>query len=332
MPESWTILRLLAWTTEFLKSHGSDTPRLDAEVLLAHARGCERIMLYAAFDEVVGDEQRAAFRELVKRRAAGEPVAYLVGQREFYSLALKVTPDVLIPRPETEFVVVAALDVLGRKGQEARGQGTGDRGQESGDRGQESGDPASTATTHHSPLTTHHPPPACPLVADVGTGSGAIAIAIAKHAPHCRVVAIDVSPAALAVARENAVAHAVDSQIEFVAGDLLAALTPARQFAVIASNPPYIAESELASLSATVRDYEPPQALIAGPQGTEIITRLIPQAAERLAAGGWLILEVSPHLAPRVIELVAADGRFEPALVTKDLAGLARVVRARRTA
>src|SRR5688572_11834330 len=112
MPESWTVLRLLTWTTEFLKSRGSESPRLDAEVLLAHARHCERIALYTAFDEVVSDETRADFRDLVKRRGEGTPVAYLVGKREFYSLNFHVTPDVLIPRPETEFVVVEALDAL----------------------------------------------------------------------------------------------------------------------------------------------------------------------------------------------------------------------------
>src|SRR5438874_5680708 len=114
MSESWTVLRLLSWTTEYLKSHGSHSPRLDAEVLLARARGCERIMLYTAFDQVVEDETRAKFRELVKRRADGAPVAYLVGSREFYSLSFRVTPDVLIPRPETEFVVVTLLDLVQR--------------------------------------------------------------------------------------------------------------------------------------------------------------------------------------------------------------------------
>src|SRR5437879_1327796 len=123
MPESWTVLRLLIWTTDYLKAHGSDSPRLEAEVLLAHARGCERIMLYTAFDEVVADEVRAKFRELVKRRAEGVPVAYLVGKREFYSLSFRVTPDVLIPRPETEFVVVAALDALKGSGFGVQGSG-----------------------------------------------------------------------------------------------------------------------------------------------------------------------------------------------------------------
>src|SRR5262245_54894920 len=166
MSESWTILRLLAWTTDYLKSHGSESPRLDAEVLLAHARGCERIMLYAAFDQVIDEAIRSKFRELVKRRAEGVPVAYLVGKREFYSLSFRVTPDVLIPRPETEFVVVAALDALKE---------------------------ISKSQVENQPL-----------VADVGTGSGAIAVAIAKHAPHAKTVATDISSAALAIAKENA--------------------------------------------------------------------------------------------------------------------------------
>src|SRR4051794_28785453 len=136
MSDTWTVLRLLTWTTDYLKSHGSENPRLDAEVLLAHARGCDRIMLYTAFDEVVAEDVRAKFRELVKRRAEGVPVAYLVGHREFFSLSFRVTPDVLIPRPETEFVVLTALDAI--KGSGFRVQGSGP-----------------------------------PLVADVGTGSGA---------------------------------------------------------------------------------------------------------------------------------------------------------------
>src|SRR5438105_1293168 len=124
MSEPWTVLRLLTWTTDYLKSHGSESPRLDAEVLLAHARGCERIMLYAAFDSIVDEATRATFRDLVKRRAEGVPVAYLVGKREFYSLSFRVTPDVLIPRPETEFLVVAAIDAL--KGSGFVVQGSGD--------------------------------------------------------------------------------------------------------------------------------------------------------------------------------------------------------------
>src|SRR6478736_6047569 len=135
MSESWTILRLLTWTTDYLKSHGSESPRLDAEVLLAHARGCERIMLYAAFDQIVDESIRATFRELVKKRAEGVPVAYLVGKREFYSLSFRVTPDVLIPRPETEFVVVAALDALKAGGPKSKVQSPTSEAEQTGDSG-----------------------------------------------------------------------------------------------------------------------------------------------------------------------------------------------------
>ncbi len=287
MSETWTILRLLTWTTDYLKSHGSDSPRLDAEVLLAHARGCERIMLYAAFDQIVDESVRAKFRELVERRAEGVPVAYLVGKREFYSLSFRVTTDVLIPRPETEFVVVAALDAL---------------------------------------KDIQNPP----RVADVGTGSGVIAVAIAKHASQAKIVATDISPAALAIARENAVMHQVADRIEFVEGDLLASLPAEPQFAIIASNPPYIGEGEISTLSASVINHEPRGALIAGPTGTEVIERLIPQAAERLLPGGWLILEISPLVADRVIQQITASGQFESPAVIKDLAGLPRVIKARR--
>jgi release factor glutamine methyltransferase len=295
MSESWTVLRLLTWTTDFLKSNGSESPRLDAEVLLAHARGCERIRLYTAFDEVVDDETRAKFRDLVKRRAAGEPVAYLVGTREFYSLSFRVNSDVLIPRPETEFVVVGALDAL--------------------------------KTFRNAECEMRNGEL---VVADVGTGSGAIAVAVAKHEPGVRVVATDISPAALAIAKQNAGVHGVAERIEFVEGDLLQSLPPKPRFAVIVSNPPYIGETEIGTLAGSVIDHEPRQALIAGPAGTEVIQRLIPQAAERLLPGGWLILEVSPIIANRVVELIAADGRFEPATITKDLANLPRVITARR--
>jgi release factor glutamine methyltransferase len=287
--EVWTVGRLLTWTTDYLKRSGAESPRLDAEVLLAQARGCQRIELYTAFEEVVSDEVRAAFRDLVKRRAEGTPVAYLVGRREFYSLSFRVTPDVLIPRPETEFLVIAALDEIKRLGPERELQ-----------------------------------------IADVGTGSGAIAVAIAKHAPHVRIAAIDISPAALAIARENAAAHGVAERMEFLTGDLLAALSAERIFDLIVSNPPYIGEQELPNVAREVKDHEPRHALIAGPTGTEVIARLIPQAAQRVPSGGALLLEISPQIERAVHDLIAADGRFEPPVTIKDLAQLPRVVRARR--
>jgi release factor glutamine methyltransferase len=139
-PETWTIGRLLTWTTDYLAKHGAENPRLDAEVLLATARGCERIMLYTAFAEVVSEDLRTKFRDLVKRRAAGVPVAYLVGKKEFYSLSFRVTPDVLIPRPETEHVVVAALEALGAGQARKSKSESPEANDETGDSGQATDD------------------------------------------------------------------------------------------------------------------------------------------------------------------------------------------------
>jgi release factor glutamine methyltransferase len=291
MPQSdrWSIGRLLTWTTDYLKRSGAENPRLDAEVLLSHARRCQRIELYTAFDEEVDDDVRAAFRELVRRRAEGTPVAYLVGRREFYSLSFRVTPDVLIPRPETEFVVITLLDLIKQR---------------------ESSEPVD--------------------IADVGTGSGIIAICAAKHAPSSRVTAIDIRPLALQVARSNAQDHHVTDRVELIEGDLLSCLPAERQFDFVVSNPPYVAEPELNDVAPQVKDYEPREALVAGPTGTEVIQRLIPQAAQHLHHGGWLILEISPMIESRVRDLIAADGRFETSAVVKDLSGLPRVIRARR--
>lgn len=323
--DPWTVGRLLTWTTEFLQKHGSESPRLDAEVLLAHARGCERIALYTAFGEVVSEEVRGKFRELVKKRSEGMPVAYLVGKKEFFSLSFHVTPDVLIPRPETEHVVTTALDVLGASGPKVKVQSPTSAGDGEKERRREG--------EHERDMV----PPSLPLsvtpsflLADVGTGSGCIAIAIAKHAPQARLVATDTSAAALAVARENAAAHQVADRIEFREGDLLSMLPAERQFDLVVSNPPYIGLDEKATLAPQVRDHEPHAALFGGQRGAETIARLIPQAAERLKSGGCLILEVSPLVAEAVVQLIAHSGSFEPATLTKDLAGLVRIVKARR--
>jgi release factor glutamine methyltransferase len=295
-PAPWTVGRLLQWTADYLKSHGSESPRLDAEVLLAKSLGCQRIQLYTSFDIEPNEEVRAAFRELVRRRAEGAPVAYLVGHREFYSLDFRVTPDVLIPRPETELLVIALLDLA-----KSRPGGTG-----------------SASGTHAM------------AIADVGTGSGIIAVCAAKHLPGCRVTAIDTSPAALEVAKSNAQKHGVLERIDFVQSDLFAEVAPEKKFDFILSNPPYIATSEMQSLSPDVRNHEPHAALLAGPRGTEVIESLIPQSAERLNPGGYFIMEISPMIHNRVLALIAVEKRFEPATTIKDLARLPRVLQTRK--
>jgi release factor glutamine methyltransferase len=287
--EAWTVGRLLKWTTDFLKQKDSTSPRLDAEVLLATARNCERIELYTAFAEEPTEAIRTKFRELVRRRAEGEPVAYLVGHREFFSLPFKVTRDVLIPRPETELLVVALLDAAKELGV-------------------------------RKPVLS---------IADVGTGSGIVAICAAKNLAKCHVTAIDVSSDALAIARANVETHGVGERVELVESDLFSQV-PDRRFDLIASNPPYVSEPEMRELRADVANYEPHLALCGGPTGTEIIQRLVPTAAERLVAGGYLLLEISPMIDRQTHEIIKTHGGFDAPRTLKDLAGHARVVVAKR--
>ena len=288
--EQWTVLRLLEWTTDFFKQRGSEAPRLDAEVLLAHARECSRVELYTAFADVPSDEQRIAFRELVLRRGEGMPVAQLVGYREFYSLRFRVNESVLIPRPETEHVVIEALDCAKEMQISAR------------------------------PLQ----------IADVGTGSGAIAVTLAKHLPNAKVTAIDESDEALKIAIWNAEEHQVESQISFIDGDLLAAVQSPEKFDLICSNPPYISEAEFAELPKTVRDYEPRGALVSGPDGTEVIKRLLGESYNRLHGGGRLIIELSPMIADACADLAGQISELTDLRFIKDLAGHRRVMSLRR--
>jgi release factor glutamine methyltransferase len=285
--EPWTVGRLLQWTTDYLKSHGADVPRLDAEVLLAHALGCRRIELYTTFDDVPDEGPRTAFRDLVRRRAEGTPVAYLVGHREFYSLRFRVGPGVLIPRPETELVVVALLDLA-----KARPEGE---------------------------LS----------IADVGTGSGILAVTAAKHLPRARVTAIDASPAALKIAAANAADHGVAGRIEFVQSDLFVSV-PLRQFDFVLSNPPYVSTAEYDKLPRDVRDFEPREALEAGPCGTEVIQRLVPEAAQRLNPAGHLLVEISPMIHDAVCAILDGQPTLQRGTTIKDLARLPRVVQATR--
>jgi len=282
----WTVGRLLTWTADWLATKGSDSPRLEAEVLLAHVRGCPRILLYTAFATPVADAERARFRELVKRRGAGEPVAYLVGSREFFSLAFAVSPAVLVPRPETEGLVVRVLDLCG-------------------------------------PLDA-------PRIMDVGTGSGAIAVTLAKRLPRARLVATDISAAALAVAGENARRHDVTERIGFVECDLCADPRAAGPFDVIVSNPPYVRDDEFDALPRDVRLHEPKGALVAGPTGVEVIARLAAAAAGRLADGGRLVVEIGPHVAAAAEAAVAAVAGLRLESTRKDLAGLPRILEARK--
>jgi release factor glutamine methyltransferase len=290
-PDVWSNQRLLEWTTDHFKKAGAESARLEAEILLAESLGCQRIELYTRYNEVPPADEMAQFRAWVKRRAAGEPVAYIVGYREFYSLRFDVNANVLIPRPETEHLVVAALEAA--KDYDGK------------------------------PLR----------VIDVGTGSGCVAIAMAKHLDRESVIgAIDLSPDAIAVAYQNALKHEVDGKIKFFTGDLLEAL-PAGSNPVhlIVSNPPYIGHQESDTVEDQVKNFEPSMALFAGDKGTEIIERLIAQSVPMLLPKGQLLFETSPSVMDACVNLVESQDGLELVEIIKDLAGLKRIVVARKS-
>jgi release factor glutamine methyltransferase len=268
----WTVGELLDWTAKFLVQKGSESGRLDAEVLLAHALNCRRIELYTRYTEPAADEARDRFRELVRRRVKGCPVAYLVGRKEFFSLELEVSPAVLIPRPDTELVVVEFLQLAKLK--------------------------------------------AFPTVLDVGTGSGCLAVAIAKRQKGAQVTAVDLSPDALAVASRNA--------------DLFAPLTADERFDFIVSNPPYIPTADLADLAPGVRDYEPHLALDGGEDGFAVFERLLAGAEDRLKPDGWLLVEIGAPQEASARQRIAARPGYESVEVLIDGSGHPRVLKARR--
>jgi release factor glutamine methyltransferase len=282
-----TLLDFVQRTTAFLAGKGVDNARLDAELLLAEVLGMSRTQIYTNFDQPLAPPEVDKYRELVRRRAAREPVAYITGKREFWSLDFAVDRRVLVPRPETELVVELAIEALRLRG-------------------------------------------GSPVVADVGTGSGAIAVAIAKEIPAARVVATDRSEAALEIAPANAASHGVADRIEFRTGDGCAPLEGAGPFDVIASNPPYVRKGEMSTLAPEVREWEPKWALESGPEGMDVTAPLVEQAFELLAPGGTLIVEVGTQ-ASLVRDCFTRRG-YEAVAVRRDLAGIDRVVTGRRPA
>jgi release factor glutamine methyltransferase len=253
-------------------------PRRDVEVLLAHVLGCDQAALLTHPERLLSPAESDQLESLLRRRLAGEPMQYITGSQEFFGLLFEVTPEVLIPRPETEHLVEAALEHVG--------------------------------------------PDADARVVDVGTGSGAIAVALAHARPQSHVTAVDLSPAALDVARRNARRHGVLDRVTFLQSNLLTAVEGA-DFDVVVSNPPYVAEGEILELQ--VSDYEPHSALYSGPTGLEVYERLIPQARKVLKPGGWLLLEIG-FGQQSAVEALLRDWRFVS--VVHDLQGIPRVLQA----
>jgi release factor glutamine methyltransferase len=283
-PQTWTILELLRWTTRHFSDRGIETPRLDAECLLASALGVDRMRLYLDFDKPASQGECDAYRELVRRRAGERvPVARLTGEKEFWSLPLRVTADVLSPRPDTETLVAAALDRLPERDTDAR-------------------------------------------VLDIGTGSGAVALAIASERPRVRITATDVSPAALKVAEQNARKLGLEERIEFAEGSLFGPVL-GRQFELVVSNPPYLAESERSQLAPELA-HEPDVALFAGPDGLEILRELVEGCEAFLAPDGGFALELAPEQAPTVAHWLSEAG-WGDVITHRDLAQRPRVVSAR---
>lgn len=280
----WTVVELLQWTTGWFEERGVESPRLDAECLLAHALGCERLRLYLEFDKPVHPDERARFRELVRRRGEERvPVAQLTGRKEFWSLDLAVTPDVLVPRPETEGLVEAALRCVPDREAEV-------------------------------------------AILELGTGSGAVALALAGELPKARITATDVSPAALAVARGNGERLGLGDRVRWLEGDLFEPVA-GEGFDVIVSNPPYVAESDASGLAPEL-GHEPREALFAGADGLTVLTRIAAEAPGFLHPGGALCLELGAEQGEALASLLAAAGlAVEP--IGRDLAGRPRIAVAR---
>jgi len=289
-PQAWTVLAILQRTTDFFRSRDIESPRLAAELLLSKVLDCERIQLYASYDRPLEPAEVDAYRELVRKRSQRCPVHYLLGEREFFSRSFLVSPDVLIPRPETELVVEMALSIA------------------------RSGDGGSPALTF----------------ADIGTGSGNIAVTIACELAEAQVHASDISAAALSVAEANADRHAVRERVDFHCGDLFSALPEdsRRQFGFVLSNPPYVPEAEIDKLMPEVRDHEPRTALAVAGDGLDFFRRLVDEAPQWLCPRGHLLLELGIGQAKAVRALVEASPALYLNDVLEDYAGIERVLHA----
>jgi release factor glutamine methyltransferase len=286
------------------------SPRLNAELLLMFTLDCDRASLYAHPERELTAAETARYQAALAERARGVPAQYITGHQEFWGLDFIVTPAVLIPRPETEHLIETVLDLLtsnlGPQTSDFRPASSKSQGLKSEARGPVSG--------------------VALRLLDVGTGSGCIAIALAKELPHAEIHATDISPPALEIARANAARHQVETRIHFHDADLLAGIAPASLDFVV-SNPPYVGESEADQVQLEVRKFEPHNAVFAGPAGTEVIARIIPQAHAALKPGGWLVMEISGTIAEEVRGLLQDwnDVRILP-----DLQSIPRIALARK--
>ncbi len=281
VPGAWTVMDILKWTAGYFKSKGIERGRLDAELLLADTLGLDRVGLYLHFDRPLEERELDAFRARVSRRGKREPLQYILGQTEFWSLPFRVAPGVLIPRPETELLVEESLKRI-------------------------------AGPVH---------------ILDAGTGSGILAVTLAREMPESRVDAIDLSREAVALAAENAARNGVSERIRIDICDFQR--LAGGPYDLIVSNPPYIAEGDLPTLMPEVGQFEPKLALDGGRDGLDSCRELIRQSPEKLCPGGWLLLEIGVGQADSVRELMEEAGLRE-VFVRDDYAGIPRVVGGRK--
>ncbi len=284
----WTILKLLKWSTSYFQSHKIDSPGLTSEILLAHALKTKRINLYLQYDKPLSELELASYKHLIKRRISHEPVAYITGSKEFWSLKLAVTRDVLIPRPDTECLVETALTLL----------------------------PESNSNRY---------------IFELGTGSGAISIALASERPQDIFFASDCSFNAVALARQNAEQNKINGNINFFCGDWL---SPIRHdlplFDMILSNPPYIPSSHIPSLQPEITLFEPGPALDGGADGLSAIRNILGASHKLLKTRAYLLLEIGYDQKSLVAEIIKQSGMYEETEFFKDYAGHYRVVKMRK--
>jgi release factor glutamine methyltransferase len=286
----WTIQKLLNWVTEYLTSKDIDLPRLSAELLLSHVLGLKRIELYTQFERIVTGQQLDLLHGLVQRAGQNEPIAYLVGKTEFYSLELNVTPACMIPRPETELLVERAIEFLRTRSDRQ-------------------------------------------FVCDLCTGSGCIAVAIARNYPDCQIIATDICDAALSVAAKNIEKHRLKERIRLLCGDLFDPIMPqldVEKFDLIVCNPPYISAAEFEKLDNNVKDYEPKLSLFAGDDGLDIYRRIIERVEQFLKPDAVLMLEIGYNQGQAVRGLFEQAGCFGEITIEKDFHGNGRIVIAKK--
>lgn len=282
MTKVWTTLDVLRWTIDYFKSKGIPSPRVEAEVIIAYALGIKRIDLYLQHDKPLSPEELGRCRHFIKRKIGREPSQYITGQREFWSLDFYVSPDVLIPRPETEVLVETAITYIRENFYKS--------------------------------------------IIDIGTGSGVIAISLTHEIDNIEIVATDISINAILVAKKNAAKHSLSHRIEFVVSDLFKGISRAKQFDLIVSNPPYVAIDDYEKLEPEIRLYEPPEALIGGEDGLDIVRNLISEGVEHLRSGGTMLIEIGQGQREKVERFVSNLENIKQIKVVKDYSGIDRVV------